>query len=406
MNDMLKNRRRRAQAAVDDLTAAQMNAATDAEIVISVVSRFQIQPLAIDVDKVDADHIESEMDVSQHRDRVVLDPSRPCMIKANTITLRIPFTGEPDLFTVRPSTYTLNPPRGRVQRTGDQCGHVLLSMTRPLDEGVEWFNRWIQDQVASIKEYAAASRKDVARFNADLKRQMEEAVARRRAELQQQGQLLANLVVPLRRTSDAPAPIPMPKRLLKPLPSPRAVEQEYTISSDDFLYILNVVRQQTRSFEQTPSAYRKLNEEELRDVILASLNTHFEGDAAGERFRRKGRTDICVEFSNRAAFVGECKVWSGAKVASEALDQLIGYLTWRDCHAALLLFNKTVKGFKALQDDMPALLKAHPRFLRHVDAGHTGEWRAQLRARGDDARLITVHVFLVDLSPDSAAGTA
>jgi hypothetical protein len=406
MHATLENQRGKARAAVEALTPAQMNAAADEEIIASVVSRLRIEPLAIYADMVEADHVEAQLDVSQHRDRAVSDRSRPCMIKANQITLRIPFTGDPDLFKVQPSTYTQNPPRGRVKATGELGGLILLTMTRPLDEGVEAFNRWIQDQVKSIEGYVATSRADVERFNADLVGQVREAVTRRRGQLQQQGELLAKLVVPLRRTSDIPAPIPMPKRVLKPLPSPRAVEQEYTISADDFEYVLNVVRQQTRSFEQTPSACRKLDEEELRDFILASLNTHFAGDAAGERFRRKGKTDICVEFSNRAAFVGECKVWGGAKVATEALDQLIGYLTWRDCHAALVLFNKTVKGFKALQDGMPALVAAHSRFVKHLDSGHAGEWRAQFRAKGDDARLITVHVYLVDVSPDSAGGTA
>ena len=406
MHATLENQRREARTAVESLTPAQMNAATDDELVANVVSRFRIDPLIIHADRVEADHSESQMDVSRHFDRAVFDRGRPCMIKANQITLRIPFTGDPDLFKVQPTSFTLNPPRGRVQANGGLGGMVLLTMTRPIDEGVEAFNRWIQEQVKSIEGYVATSRADVERFNADLVGQVRDAVTRRRAQLQQQGQLLAKLVVPLRRANEASAPIPMPKRVLKPLPSPRAVEQEYSISSEDFGYILNVIRQQTRSFEQTPSACRKLDEEELRDVILASLNTHFAGDAAGERFRRKGKTDICVEFSNRAAFVGECKVWGGAKVATEALDQLIGYLTWRDCHAALVLFNKTVKGFKALQDGMPTLLAAHPRFVKHLDSGQAGEWRSQFRAKGDDARLITVHVYLVDVSPDGAGGTA
>jgi len=234
MHATLENQRRQARAAVEALTPAQMNAATDGEIIASVLSRFRIEPLAIHADKLKVDHVESQMDVSQHRDRAVFDHSRPCIIKANQITLRIPFTGEPDLLRVQPSTYTLNPPRGRVQANGDLGGLILLTMTRPLDEGGEAFNRWIQDQVKSIEGYAATSRADVERFNADLVGQVREAVTRRRAQLQQQGQLLAKLVVPLHSTSDAPAPIPMPKRVLKPLPSPQAVEQEYTISADDF----------------------------------------------------------------------------------------------------------------------------------------------------------------------------
>ena len=38
----------------------------------------------------------------------------------------------------------------------------------------------------------------------------------------------------------------------------------------------------------------------------------FDGRAVGEAFRHKGKTDICVEHENRAAFVAECKMWTGA----------------------------------------------------------------------------------------------
>ena len=402
MHSFTESQRQRARAAVEQMTPAQMNAATDEELVANVVCRFRIEPLLVHSDQAETEHRESQTDVSSHFDRAVLDRGQPCMVKANQITVRIPFTGEPDLFRVQPTSFTLNPPRGRVEKSGDLGGVVLISMTRPIDEDVEEFNRWMKSVVKSIEGYAATSRGDIEQFNADLVQRVRGFVSARRAQLKKQGQLLAALAIPLRRSSKDATPLPMPKRVLKPLPSPRNVEQEYTISGEDYEYILNVLRHQSRSFEQTPSVYRKLDEEELRDVLLSSLNTHFEGDASGERFRRKGKTDICIEFANRAAFVGECKVWGGQKVANDALTQLLGYLTWRDCHTSLVLFNKKVKGFKALQEAMPRLIEEHPRFLRHVDAVQAGEWRAVFKANGDDARLITVHLFLVDLSPDVA----
>lgn len=270
-------------------------------------------------------------------------------------------------------------------------------MALPLDQGPQEFNRWIQSELKSIIEHSAFSRRDVENFNADLPQRVRGFVSERRDQLKKQGQLLEALAIPLRRTSSQVTPLPMPKRVLKPLPPPRAVEQEYTIGLEDYEYILNIIRHQSRSFEQTPAAYRKLEEEELRDVVLSSLNTHLEGDASGERFRRKGKTDICVEYNNRAAFVAECKIWGGPKAASAAVDQLLGYLTWRDCRAATLLFNKTVKEFKALQDGFVALLAGHALFVKHLSSGQHGEWRAVFRAADDPGRLVTVHFFLIDL---------
>jgi DNA-binding sugar fermentation-stimulating protein len=41
------------------------------------------------------------------------------------------------------------------------------------------------------------------------------------------------------------------------------------------------------------------------------------------------------------AFIGECKIWTGAAKFREAIDQLLGYVTWRDTKAALIIFIKT-----------------------------------------------------------------
>ena len=110
------------------------------------------------------------------------------------------------------------------------------------------------------------------------------------------------------------------------------------ITDETYGHILQFIRHQGRTFERTPSTYAVHGEEDLRNIILAQLNGHFHGDAVGEAFRRKGKTDICIEQDNRAAFVGECKLWTGAAGLTAAMDQLLGYLTWRDSKAALIMF--------------------------------------------------------------------
>jgi hypothetical protein len=49
-----------------------------------------------------------------------------------------------------------------------------------------------------------------------------------------------------------------------------------------------------------------------------------------EAFNIEGKTDILVRHEGSNLFIGECKVWSGAKGFGETVDQLFRYTGWRD----------------------------------------------------------------------------
>ena len=97
------------------------------------------------------------------------------------------------------------------------------------------------------------------------------------------------------------------------------------------------------------------------------------------------------------SFVAECAVWRGAKDLDGKLDQLLGYLTWLDCKAALIIFNKDVAAFSQLLEKAPERLAAHPFLVRDLGEQGAGEWRYVFRSKEDEARQITVHVFLLNL---------
>jgi hypothetical protein len=61
--------------------------------------------------------------------------------------------------------------------------------------------------------------------------------------------------------------------------------------------------------------------------------------------------------------VGECKWWSGPKAAGEALDQLLGYVPWRDEKAALILFIDRVNATAAVDAAAQAIIE-HDAHLR------------------------------------------
>jgi hypothetical protein len=397
------------ESAIGEASPERFNGATDEELIAHFVSEYEIVPLTIYEDRAEAEHREVKVDVSHDPfNRFISDGDGPILAKGDAITIHVPFTGDPQLFSFQPSTYNFNPPRGKVAKKGEFAGTVSMGLALPLaasDAGR--FNGWIKEQLKGLTEYAAWINSDLSRFNQELPQHARSAVQTRRQQLEKRGGLLKSLAIPLRPHPGAPAatPIPMPKKVVKPLPDPRKVEQEYGISEADYEYILKIIRQESRSFESTPATFAKLDEEELRNIVLAHLNGHFEGGATGERFRKRGKTDICIEHENRAAFVAECKLWKGPKALGEAIDQLLGYLTWRDTRTALILWNINNKDFARLQSELPAHLQAHGKFLRTVDAGGPGEWRAYFRSEADDNREVLIHVFLVDLFVSGRAGS-
>ena len=169
------------------------------------------------------------------------------------------------------------------------------------------------------------------------------------------------------------------------------------ISGETYEDILHFIRHQGRTFERTPATYALHNEEGLRNIILAQLNGHFQGDAVGEVFRGRGKTDICIEQDNRAAFVGECKLWTGPSSVSAAIDQLLGYLTWRDSKASLVIFNSRNRNFSRILAGLPGTLRDHPLFVRDLPCVESGEWRVLMRSQEDEGRRVTIHLFVFNL---------
>jgi hypothetical protein len=137
-----------------------------------------------------------------------------------------------------------------------------------------------------------------------------------------------------------------------------------------------------------------MSEEHLRHHFLVPLNVLFAGEASAEAFNFNGKTDIILRFAGRTLFVAECKFWTGKHSLRRAVDQLLGYATWRDTKLALVVFNRRRKLSTVLAQVMPTL-RAHPQFLREEPSTTDTRFRVALSHPHDPARelLLTVLVF-------------
>ena len=162
-----------------------------------------------------------------------------------------------------------------------------------------------------------------------------------------------------------------------------------------------MIRQTGIEMERSPKTYEAMGEEDRRHVLLTALNTHYVGAATAEAFNGNGKTDILVRHENKNLFIGECKVWSGAKAMSEAIDQLLSYETWRDAKLALVIFVRE-KDLSAVVTKARETLEAHPQFDSVKSKADT-DLRARVRYRSDDARIADLAVLLFHAVPSARA---
>ena len=95
-------------------------------------------------------------------------------------------------------------------------------------------------------------------------------------------------------------------------------------------------------------------------------------------------------------FIAECKFWKGPKAFSEAIDQLLGYATWRDTKTAILVFNRGTDTSTVINGVNTTSTK-HSNFKRTIDWPHESGFRYMFHANGDVNRelILTVLVFHV-----------
>lgn len=95
-------------------------------------------------------------------------------------------------------------------------------------------------------------------------------------------------------------------------------------------------------------------------------------------------------------FIAECKVWRGPKSFADALDQLLGYATWRDTKLALIFFVRQ-PDMGVVQEKARAAVEAHDAFKAWRGESEEGELRAEIVWPDDPGRKADLAMYLVHL---------
>lgn len=213
--------------------------------------------------------------------------------------------------------------------------------------------------------------------------------------------MVALLGFPLRERPDAPQTYVVPNTRRKAIPAPppaSAAPHAPEPALDDATYdhVLSVIASMVRVIERSPNTFAGLNEEALRTHLLVQLNGHYDGAATGETFNGSGSTDILLQTKNKSVFIAECEFWDGQASLTKAIDQLLGYATWRDAKTAILIFSRQAN-FSGVVEAIPSIVAAHPAFVRAVS--HAGEttFRYELRQRDNPSRRLTLTLLVFNV---------
>ncbi len=162
------------------------------------------------------------------------------------------------------------------------------------------------------------------------------------------------------------------KIFIKPIVHEKSFKAEPTLDDANYHKILKFINDVGKNFERMPSVYAGKKEEDLRDHILMILDPNFElGSASGETFNKSGKTDIQLRYDSSVVFIAECKFWSGEKNFLETIDQLLGYLTWRDSKTAVIIFVRNKEIIPVLETVKQATI-GHKHFIKELQKNDQG----------------------------------
>ncbi len=395
LSQTLTNTQQKMREEIERLDANRLLNTAPTDLAAYFVDKFKIEPIRLLRDQWYADHKEIQVDVRNDPLRWIRDTSRPVMIPGERTEVRVPFEGESELFYSQSNMMTTSPPRGEIE------GNELVLRYESPSDAPRDVRPLVDQALTEIEKYIGWQRPMIDGHNAGLASFAGQAIDNRRARLLAQSKRVEALGIPVRRREDAPKTyaIPTVRRKAGPTLPPATsaqFEPEPAWAMEHYEHALKIVQDMALVMERSPDAFKSMDEEALRQSFLMQLNGQFEGKATGETFNMSGKTDILLREGDRNVFIAECKFWKGSKAFGEAIDQLLGYATWRDGKTAILVFNRGTDTSTVLAG-IDSTAKAHANFKRPVDWSHESGFRYVLHSKGDSNRelILTVLVFHV-----------
>ncbi len=311
--------------------------------------------------------------------------------------VNVPFEGMKEAFLAQASTFGTMLPKGTVTDN-----KLILNFAVAMFELDKFdLTSSVQKELAEIRRYLSYAEKDLLNFNSGIKSIAKQQIDYKLANYTKLQNVLKNIPYKLNREEVIKQPQLIRKvEIKKPNANIQQKIAEPELEMKEYDHIIQICSDMAKVMERSPKAFAEMEEEDLRTHFLVQLNGHYQGQATGETFNSNGKTDILIRNDNQNVFIAECKFWKGQKVYLATIDQLLGYVTYRDTKTAIFVFVKNIY-FTNICEKIKSATEQHENFIKFINdykpPKDSSAFRCEFKNKNDEEKhfYITVMAFCI-----------
>ncbi|WP_442588992.1 hypothetical protein ACSBL2_23495 [Pedobacter sp. AW31-3R] len=339
------------------------------DYIAHLYQKFRLSVPEIKFEEVFVDAVERDIPASRFpRFEFGMEDSDTKSYRKEVMIYHLPYSGNIGLLAYRPNPWTMM----TVDVAEEPRQRCFLIEVVNFYNDPEKIKRQYEEKLRNIQSNYGGIVRDCNKFNENLSSYFKYTIDARKTQIEKKNNLVSALGVPLRKkenishTFSVPSPSLRDKIIVKPVVLDKKFTPEPMLDEENYIKILKLINDIGKNFERMPSSYKGKSEEDIRDHILFVLDPNFEyGSAGGETFNKKGRTDISLRYDSSVVFVAECKYWKGESGFLKTIDQLLGYLTWRNSKVAIINFVQNNE-FTDVLHKIETSSKKHENYLKDL----------------------------------------